>query len=205
MSTSTPTNKECCNKCFVFGNDLTGCIGCPCHTDKGEKNIIETRMDAIRENLRLSNNKPIYTQPESKGWEKRFDDKFGGTLETVRANSGVIKSFISREIEVAEQRGKSYWEPSEYHKDIWRKQGRADAEAEHNECMVGLTEAADEMFVKGKARGRLDVLAEIEREFPKRRDIPTHKHGTCESCAEMNGFNRCRTTIIEIIKSLKTE
>lgn len=36
--------------------------------------------------------------PQQAPWEERWDEKFGGTLETVKANSGVIKSFISSTI-----------------------------------------------------------------------------------------------------------
>ena len=64
-------------------------------------------------------------------WEEEFDLKFGGTLETVHVNSGVLKHFIRQLL--SEEKSKSYQagynsSKADYHTE-WREEAKREIEA----------------------------------------------------------------------------
>lgn len=60
-------------------------------------------------------------------WEKEFDEKWLLYMGDCKCNKeAFFKPFIRTQITAAEERGKAYWEPSDYHKDVWRKEGAAE-------------------------------------------------------------------------------
>lgn len=120
------------------------------------------------------------TQPESKGWEERFDARFeqdtdpndsvNGWLRRINGDGTVsialpqdVKDFIRHEIEQA--RGKAYMD------------GFDDAE------------------VPARKQGRLDILTELLEKLPPEETDPAE-------CFD-EGFSAYRTAVIEIINSMR--
>lgn len=214
---------ECCEKCihlhaaFEDVNLETPC-DCPCHTDKGEKrkepcgygcgrawneqgnfsncpsayhmvpdlerptaNERHEMGQSIKHAINRANDEAASTQPES-SWEKK---------EPWVSIAGALHDLY---MDLPD---------SSPHTVLERIKGYVEKEIEAAEKRG--KNMKDYSFREGFIQGRLDVLAELEGKLPDEKFWPSEIITTLKTQGVIEGFNICRTTVLNIIKSIKGE
>lgn len=103
-------------------------------------------------------------------WKNILADKIDEEVMDCSATSDIhrichaneIINFVEKEIKKAEERGKTYWEPSEHHKEIWNKEGYDKAIKECADVHKNDDEIA---FDNGYLKALLDVQEKISEKI----------------------------------------